>query len=301
MEVYITTDETIAKYVHDDGSETAIKTLPKGEISCGGSSREKFNVFASCSSGCHIQCAFCYLTSKKFVYTTLDPKIVTNNIIEAVEHELVRRPELLRIPMNLSWMGMGDAFFNISHTHINTLSILARLKKKVYAIEGVDIATTMPAFSYEYSKALNAINNALISTNKLTTKPHNRTSLRIFYSLHSLNDKIRKKLIPRTLDVDVAIKQLDNLGKQYNIIYHYMFLDGINDSNKDILALIEFGRTHNVRILRYNACPNSKFKESERFNDIIDTLNKYIDIKVQVSPGSEISAACGMFLMKYAK
>ena len=36
MEVYRTINKHVSKYVHDDGSETAIKTIPEGEVGCGG-------------------------------------------------------------------------------------------------------------------------------------------------------------------------------------------------------------------------------------------------------------------------
>lgn len=54
MEVYRTINGHVAKYVHDDGSETAIKTIPPGEVGCGGygSIGNKYNIFISTSVGC---------------------------------------------------------------------------------------------------------------------------------------------------------------------------------------------------------------------------------------------------------
>lgn len=298
-EVYTTTDGSIAKYVHVNNSETSIKTWPDSMASCGGSTRKKFNVFASCSSGCPINCTFCYLTSKKFPFTAVDVKDTTSNIVTAVENELERRPELKRLPMNLSWMGMGDPFFNLLHTHMASISIIARLRRVVNSYEGVDISTTLPFISYDCLHILTDIDHALVNTNNVTRKDNNRTNVRLFYSLHSLNNKVRKTLIPKTIDLDVALTQLDKYQKQYNVIYHYMFLEGINDTDQDIDLLSKFGENHNIRILRFNKCPNTKYKESENFNAIIEKLNSRIDIKVQLSPGSEISAACGMFLMRF--
>jgi adenine C2-methylase RlmN of 23S rRNA A2503 and tRNA A37 len=54
-----------------------------------------------------------------------------------------------------------------------------------------------------------------------------------------------------------------------------------------------------LRLLRFNQCTNTKYKESPRVDGLIRTLAKTVkDFKYQLSPGSEISAACGMFLMK---
>ena len=50
MEVYRTTDGAVAKYVHNDGSETAIKTTPIVEYGgVYGKVTNKYNVFISTS------------------------------------------------------------------------------------------------------------------------------------------------------------------------------------------------------------------------------------------------------------
>ena len=52
-----------------------------------------------------------------------------------------------------------------------------------------------------------------------------------------------------------------------------------------------------LRILRYNECDNSPYKESDKFDYIVkyfhDNLSK---VKYQISAGSEIKAACGQFI-----
>lgn len=101
------------------------------------------------------------------------------------------------------------------------------------------------------------------------------------------------------------------ISENFNVIYHYLFLDGINDSHDEVGDLINFflsvSPDYNVirdskqlRILRYNKCDKSRYTESKSFSQIIERLNIQIPekLKVQVSPGSEISAACGQFLMR---
>lgn len=301
MERYVTEDGTIAKYVHDDGSETSIKTWPKGMESCGGSGRNKFNVFASCSSGCMIKCGFCFLTSKRFPHTYLTYSEVVDNVSNAIYEEFKHRPELRKIPFNLSWMGMGEPWLDLDLIEIATDDILRNIAPLVDEIEGVDIATTLPSVSYLDSIFLTNINDMLIKTGKLTKKPEGRTNVRIFYSLHSLDDAVRKSIIPRTLDVAIAFQYLKKLSETYNIIYHYMFLEGINDRPIDYVLLCRYFSVSKsqLRILRFNQCPNTKFRESSSFSLITDKLKKFVfDVKIQSSPGSEVSAACGMFLMR---
>jgi len=301
MEAYISKDKTVAKYIHDDGSETAIKTPPPGIDSCSGANRNKFNVFISCSRGCAVGCKFCYLQVKKFGFTHLTYNNTSYNVFNAIDAEVLRRPELLKVPMNISWMGMGEPWFELRNIELSTRRLLNRYAD-IFDIEGIDIATTMPCISYNDIGSLHRLDKQLHNTEiRLTSKPTNRTNIRIFYSLHSLDPYVRNKLIPKTVYLHASLSYLEELNKEFNVIYHYMFLDGINDTDKDVEALCKFGESHNVRILRYNKCHGSTFNESPRFMEIIEKLNKKIQIKVQVSPGSEISAACGMFLMKYAK
>ena len=73
FDVYRTEDGTVSKYIHEDGSETAIKlvkstqnvlnpitnTMDKVE-----SDRNKYSIFISCSVGCFMKCKFCHLTLK---------------------------------------------------------------------------------------------------------------------------------------------------------------------------------------------------------------------------------------------
>lgn len=299
MEQYLSNDGTVAKYVHDDGSETSIKTWPLGMESCGGSGRDKFNVFISVSVGCQIKCGFCYLTSKKFKYEYLSYSEIVNNVSDAIGEELQRRPELKKVPMNLSFMGMGDAWFRLEFLADIVGDIILNFPN-IEKIEGVDIATTLPFINYDDKKYLYDIEEVLQDSGKLTDKPSDRTSVRIFYSLHSLDNITRKILIPRTLDLDVSLPYLERLSKEFNIIYHYIFLNRCNDFHEDIYKLIEYFKfKRQLRILRFNKCINSKFNESNYFDDHLKTLKENIySIKYQLSPGSEVSAACGMFLME---
>lgn len=81
---------------------------------------------------------------------------------------------------------------------------------------------------------------------------------------------------------------------------------GINDKHEDFSDIVNhflYQTKRQIRFLRYNKCPNTKYKESEQFDFFIERLvkNKITNMKVQLSPGSEIAAACGMFLMTKEK
>jgi len=58
-------------------------------------------------------------------------------------------------------------------------------------------------------------------------------------------------------------------------------------------------QNHELRVLRYNTCEVSTYiHESDNFKNIIKRLMEvHPHIKVQVSAGSEVKAACGQFLV----
>lgn len=300
MESYISNDKCVAKYVHDDGSETSIKTWPDG-ISCGGSGRKKFNVFISSSVGCRVTCRFCYLTSKHFGWHPLSPSAVADNVIEAIEAEFIRRPELKDIPMNLSFMGMGDAWYNLCHTYNVVSYVIEHFGNQL--IEGVDIGTTLPQIKPSDTHYLEQIDQILKATGRLVERPIERSAIRIFYSLHCADGAIRQTLIPNTFKPIVALPYFIGINKEYkfNIIFHVILLDGINDSDYNIKLIIDMVNTCNaqLRLLRFNQCPDSVFAESKRFDEVVNIFKVSVnDFKYQLSPGSEVAAACGMFLMK---
>lgn len=299
MERYVNSDGSIAKYVHNDGSETSIKTWPEGMKSCGGSEREKFNVFISVSTGCFVKCSFCFLTSKGYPYKSLPSIAVANNVCKAIEQEMSYRPHLKDLPMNLSFMGMGDAWMNLEDAERIVGYITSWFNNQM--IEGVDIATTMPKISYDDIKILEKIKSKLQNTGRLVPRPSSRTPVRIFYSLFSVDDDVRNKHIPNSLSVFNSLMHLSYISDNFNVIFHILFLDGVNDNDTEIDNIISLSNDFEfqLRLLRFNRCPNTRFKESSRIENIISTLSERVnDFKYQLSPGSEISAACGMFLMK---
>ncbi len=313
MELYRSKDNHVAKYVHDDGSETAIKTTPL--VTFGGvygKVTNKFNIFISMSVGCTIGCKFCYLTTKKCPYAKLNEREIIKNVCEALKVEVKHKPELKTMYAKLSWMGMGDAILDMKTVLWATLGIetLIRNADLAAGIDGVDIATTMPAIpveDFDYVKELNTIVSRFDLNPKRVYggnafKPKN-SPVRLFYSLHSAVDITRKELIPVTLDIQDAVVYLQKL-REANIttILHHMFFEGINDSPEEVNALIlllqQYLKDIELRLLRFNKCEGTIYEESKNFNALVAKVHQvHKNIKVQSSPGSEVKAACGQFLL----
>lgn len=311
MEFYQTQDKKVTKYIHDDGSETAIKhsfenpTEDHGEFS---KVTNKFNVFISSSVGCPIKCSFCYLTLKNVPFFTLSKEEITKNVINAITHQITMFPHLKQQYVKLSWMGMGDACINMRKTIDSTEMIIDELlgNELCAGIDNIDISTVLPR-SFKLGTMntyINQLNNLLIDI-PINPLRKNNPKIRLFYSLHSSLDAIREKLIPNSFIIKDAFEELKTIPPEIaKVIIHHMFLDGVNDSKEEISNLITIMsdpkiKNKQLRILRYNKCDASVNEESKHFVDIIKALHETIDnMKVQISPGSAVKAACGQFLLK---
>jgi 23S rRNA (adenine2503-C2)-methyltransferase len=325
MELYRSKDGQVSKYVHDDGSETAIKTVS----SCGNHynkltkkiepievDRNKFTVFMSSSVGCPVGCKFCYLTVKKFPYYKLNAINIYGNVRKALTAELSDKPEIRDKYVKFSFMGMGDAMllqpedvrsialdlcdYAVSNLHTENTHFMG--------IDGIDISTCMPigakrGWQHQYG----TLNDELRKYTKNPTSK-GRSNLRLFYSLHGAYPNVRKNIMPNT-NFDWAgkdIKKLLEFRDWYgvDVIIHHMFLEGINDGVDNVKKLVKIVNDADVelRILRYNECDNSPYKESSKFDELVVYCADHLPhVKYQTSAGSEIKAACGQFLCKTNK
>ncbi len=338
-DLLVSDDKTVVKIVHDDHSETAIKTISScdthmeedGTFTLNESDRNKYSVFVSDSAGCYMKCQFCYLTLKNMKFRKIDGLSLFDNLVEALEERIYAAadeelPHVQDKFIKLCWMGMGDAFVNTTKVRSVTISMMNYILSRKHAVglDGVDLSTVMPRVKnvegtlnhlkildnllQEYP--LNPHSDILVHrndefSNTAATYPE-RSRFRLFYSLHSAIQEARDKLIPNAMALDKAIPALIEYseGNKYNVIFHHMFMDGFNDTDEEIealIALIEKYELQNyeLRILRYNTCEVSTYiHESDNFPNIIKRLMEvHPHIKVQISAGSEVKAACGQFLV----
>lgn len=305
MECYRTKDGTVAKYIHDDGSETAIKTTPSIKFGGNyGNVTNKFNVFISYSVGCPVGCKFCYLTVKKCPYYKLSSEQIVANVLKAIRAEILVRPDLQNMYCKLSWMGMGDACFDAKLTFEATCDIINGIfkYKLCKGIDGVDVASTLPR-KLKHIGYINDLHN-LIGQPDLNPKRKYQSPwecVRFFYSLHSAVNTTRERLIPNSLSLEEAKEIIGEI--KVRLFVHHMLFERINDSTKELEKLISFMQSPfisgaELRLLRFNACEGTDFVESKEFNSIVKWLySNYDNIKVQSSPGSEVKAACGQFLL----
>ena len=133
FDVFRTGDGTVSKYIHEDGSETAIKLVKSiqnivnpltKEIEVRKTDRNKYSIFISSSVGCYMACKFCHLTLKNAKHIKITEDVVFENLKEAILEKMEFNPELATRYVKLSWMGMGDAINKPDMVYNVTLKIL---------------------------------------------------------------------------------------------------------------------------------------------------------------------------------
>lgn len=327
-DVFRTEDGTVSKYIHEDGSETAVKLVKSiqsvvnpitKEIETHRTDRNKYSIFISSSVGCYMQCKFCHLTLKNSKHIKIDEERVLENLKEAIRDVAEFNPDLRNRFVKLSWMGMGDAINKPEMVYNVSLGILNWIFENGYAIglDGVDLSTVMPKLNNNgwikkfhdleeqlHNYPINPIYN--MDNIEFTNGYYSHKNIfRLFYSVSSAIQERREVVIPNAMPLVNAVKQLKEYEQngKYTLILHHLLVHDLNDSEEELRSLIKFVnddfKDNELRILRYNFCAKSHYKESERFIKQIKDLSNNIDfIKVQVSPGTEVSAACGQFIVK---
>jgi adenine C2-methylase RlmN of 23S rRNA A2503 and tRNA A37 len=327
FDVFRTEDETVSKYIHEDGSETAVKLVQSMQnvlnpltraIETRLSDRNKYSVFISSSVGCYMSCPFCHLTLKDSKYRPLSNQTVLANLKEALLDKLAFNPDLANRYVKLSWMGMGDAVNVPDMVHDTTLDLLDWILANGLAkgLDGVDLSTVLPPVKPAWIERFQALDRALggypknpvyaMDNAAVTTGEYrHRTPFRMFYSIHSAVQALRDKTVPKALPLAEAVPQLKAYAQDgaHSLIFHHLLVAGLNDSEAELEALAEWMNTHfpdsELRILRYNLCAKSPYKESDTFLRQIRWLSDHVNfLKVQISPGNEVSAACGQFIVK---
>ncbi|MDO8416548.1 MAG: hypothetical protein Q7S87_10105 [Agitococcus sp.] len=332
MDSFITDDGTVAKFIHDDGSETAVKITKScsnfrnqetGFIDTEFVDRNKYTVFISASLGCYMACKFCHLTIKNSMYRKLRKEQVVANVKEALLAELARKPEIKERYIKLCWMGMGDAVSQPEMVYDATLELMDWIMANQYAkgLDCVDLSTVLPKVDDAWIALFRALNGALA---KYPVNPNSfkmeqaevstqreyveRSRFRLFYSVHSAIQPTRDKMIPNAMALMDAVPLLKRFQENGgpNLLLHSVFVEQLNDGPDEINSLLamlnEHFPTNELRVLRYNFCDRSPYREIDYIDKAVSRIaEEHAYLKVQTSTGKEVAAACGQFLVAFPK
>ena len=237
--------------------------------------KNRHTVCLSSQVGCALDCRFC-ATGKMGLKRNLS----TGEIVD----QLIYVRESINQPItNLVFMGMGEPFHNYDNV-LNASDIF-------HSPKGFNLASTRITISTV--GLLPQINQFI--------KEKRRYKLAI--SLNASNDKVRSEIMP--INKKWSIVDLVNAGKEYSnqkkrlIMFEYVLLKGINDSEEDALELARLlqGIPCKINLIPYNEIEGKYQRPDEstitKFSEILHNYRDEYRVLVRWSKGQDIAAGCG--------
>ena len=238
--------------------------------------------------GCAMRCSFC-LTGTMGFTRNLTPSEIVNQVCGVRDYLLSLSAEELIGPdrvTNVVFMGMGEPLNNLKNL-LTSLSILTEQK-------GLDLTSR----------------KITVSTCGIVPKMREfgeNSCVNLAISLHAVDDKTRDLLMPvnERYSIDELLQACRDfpMPKRRRIMFEYILLAGINDSDQDarILAKKLRGIPCKINLLPYNECPDLPYKSPSRermlaFQKIL--MGAHYSVFIRNSRGSDISAACGQLAAK---
>ncbi|MGB5436579.1 MAG: 23S rRNA (adenine(2503)-C(2))-methyltransferase RlmN [Maribacter sp.] len=233
--------------------------------------------------GCSLDCKFC-ATARLKRMRNLNPDEIYDQVV-AIDNE--SRLYFDRPLSNIVFMGMGEPLMN----YTNVLKAI----EKITSPDGLGMSPKRITVSTS-------------GVPKMIKKmADDGVKFKLAVSLHSAIDEIRTTIMPFNANMNL-IDLREALQYWYSktgsrITYEYVVWKGINDTQKDADALVQFCRfaPSKVNLIEYNPIDDSDFQQA---NDkaiamYVTTLErKGITVTVRRSRGKDIDAACGQLANK---
>ena len=275
--------EVVKHDVSSDGTQKFVLKLSDGRqiesVFIPDTPKQTFCV--STQVGCAMGCAFC-LTGKMGLIRHL-----TAAEISAQVRLLARKLDLLDKSFNIVLMGMGEPLQNYD----NTMKALRMLNQK----DGLDM----------HPKRVTLSTVGLVPMMDKLAQEELMPNLAV--SLHAATEETRRALVPPTKkyslhDLIEACKRFP-LSKRRRIMFEYVMLAGVNDSDEDARKLVKVlsGVKAKVNLLPLNAAAGIPFERpsDERVNAFAKILaDRGLMVSVRKSRGRDIRAACGQLIVE---
>ncbi len=233
--------------------------------------------------GCSLDCKFCATASLKRM-RNLNPDEIYDQVV-AIENE--SRLYFNRPLSNIVFMGMGEPLMNYN----NVLKAI----DKITSSDGLGMSPKRITLSTS-------------GVPKMIMKMADEAvKFKLAVSLHSAIDEIRTSIMPfnATFSLEELRKALEYWyhRTKSRITYEYVVWEGINDTQKDADALVDFCRfaPSKVNLIEYNPIDKGDFKQGSNtaIAMYVTTLERNgITVTVRRSRGKDIDAACGQLANK---
>ena len=233
--------------------------------------------------GCSLDCNFC-ATARLKRMRNLNPDEIYDQVA-AIDNE--SRLYFDRPLSNIVFMGMGEPLMNYNNV-----------------LKAIDKITSPEGLGMSPKRITVSTSGVPKMIKKLAD---DGVKFKLAVSLHSAVDEIRSKIMP--FSENFPLKELrESLEYWYSrtksrITYEYVVWKGINDSQRDIDALVKFCKyvPSKVNLIEYNPIDDGEFQQGdpEVTDNYIAALERNnIVVKVRRSRGKDIDAACGQLANK---
>ncbi len=233
--------------------------------------------------GCSLDCKFCATASLKQM-RNLNPDEIYDQVVAIDKESKLYHNRPLS---NIVFMGMGEPLMNYNN--------VIKAIDKITSPEGLGMSPKRITVS------TSGVPKMIKKMADDTVKFH------LAVSLHSAIDAVRTSIMPfnTTFPLKDLKEALEYWYAKTNrmVSYEYIIWKGINDSQKDIDALVKFCKQVpcKVNIIEYNPIDDGEFQQasSEVLNNYIYALERNrIVVNVRRSRGKDIDAACGQLANK---
>ena len=266
----------LVKQVSKDGSRKYLLQFSDGVSveTVGMPNRNKLAVCISSQAGCAMGCAFCATG-----LAGLSRSLTAQELVDQVLH--VARDFGERVT-SVVFMGQGEPFANFDAT-VQALRILNDPDGLAIGARHLTVSTC----------------GVIPGIRRFAELPEQFT---LAISLHSAIQGTRNQLMPGVkkytlLRLHEAIQlYVEKTGRRPT--YEFAMIDGINDTNPEMQALVDFcaGTLCHVNLIQLNNIPDSPFRPSpiEKVESLQRRLTMHgVETTIRNSRGSDIDAACG--------
>lgn len=258
-----------------------------------------FIIYLSSHDGCNKACRFCHLTQTgqtTFNETTLDEYLTQAKAVMNY-YKTIKDTQGKALRVNFNFMARGEPLANsvILNDASKLFTELENLAKEEDLVSKFNVSSIFP-------EELRDID--LLKVFKNVTQNY-----AIYYSLYSVEDKFRKRWLPKALNYHEALKKIEELQNKYStdIAFHWAFIKDENDSKESIEKLKEVISQYNIKakfnLVRYNPFSEKQGIEPEEeiLQENFDLLNKFFQSpqsRIVPRVGFDVKASCGMFIEK---
>ncbi|MEM9361085.1 MAG: 23S rRNA (adenine(2503)-C(2))-methyltransferase RlmN [Bacteroidota bacterium] len=233
--------------------------------------------------GCSLDCRFC-ATARLKRMRNLNPDEIYDQVV-AIDNQ--SRLYFDRPLSNIVFMGMGEPLMNYKNV-----------------LKAIDKITLPEGLGMSPKRITVSTSGVPRMIRKMADE---EVKFNLAVSLHSAIDDVRTSIMP--FNATFPLKDLREALEYWyaktknRITYEYVVWKGINDSQKDVDALVKFCQfaPSKVNLIEYNPIDDGEFQQAsdsalQRYQDTLQRNG--ITITVRKSRGKDIDAACGQLANK---